>query len=182
MTEEREVPSVAGRHRRGVYLLPNLFTTAALFGGFYAIISALNGRFIDAAIAIFLAGIMDGLDGRVARWTHTVTEFGKEYDSLSDVIAFGLAPAVVVYRWAFVPYLHESAIVARFGWLAAFFYAVTAALRLARFNTHAPALDKRYFQGLPSPAAAGLVASCVWLLEAWPRGTWIMIPAWIVLV
>ncbi len=176
-----DVPRL-GPNRRGVYLLPNLFTTAALFGGFYSIISALNGRFIDSSIAIFFAGVMDGLDGRVARWTHTVTEFGKEYDSLSDVVAFGLAPAVVMYRWAFVPDLHESAIVARFGWLAAFFYAVTAALRLARFNTHAPLLDKRYFQGLPSPAAAGLVASFVWLLESWPHGSWIMIPAWIVLV
>lgn len=177
-----ERTSLEGTRRRGIYLLPNLFTTAALFGGFYAIISALNGRFVDAAVAIFLSGIMDGLDGRVARWTHTVTEFGKEYDSLSDVVAFGLAPSVVVYRWAFVPYLHESALVARFGWLAAFFYAVTAALRLARFNTHAAALDKRFFQGLPSPAAAGLVASSVWLLDRWPRGSWVMIPAWIVLV
>jgi CDP-diacylglycerol--serine O-phosphatidyltransferase len=168
------------RRKRRIYLLPNLFTTAALFGGFYAIIAALNVHYIHAAVAIFFAAVMDGLDGRVARWTQTATEFGKEYDSLSDVVAFGLAPAIVMYRWAFVPFLHETGDVARWGWLAAFFYTAAAALRLARFNIRSQVLDKRYFQGLPSPAAAGLMASLVWLLVPWSNEPWTMIPAGLV--
>jgi CDP-diacylglycerol--serine O-phosphatidyltransferase len=182
---ETALPPSPGREpgrprKRRIYLLPNLFTTAALFGGFYAIVAALNVHYIHAAVAIFFAAVMDGLDGRVARWTHTATEFGKEYDSLSDVVAFGLAPAIVMYRWAFVPFLHEPGNLARWGWLAAFFYTAAAALRLARFNVHSQMLDKRYFQGLPSPAAAGLMASLVWLLSPWSAEHWTMLPAGLV--
>ena len=144
--------------RRGIYLLPNLLTTAALFGGFYAIVQAMNGRFQDAAIAIFVAMVLDGLDGRVARLTKTQSAFGAEYDSLSDMVSFGAAPALVVYEWA-LRGLGQS------GWIAAFVYVACAALRLARFNTMLEVADKRYFQGLPSPAAAALVAGFVWIIE-----------------
>lgn len=143
------------RHK-GVYLLPNLFTTAALFGGFFAIISAMQGNFEYAAWAIFAAQILDGFDGRVARMTHTESAFGVEYDSLSDMVSFGLAPAVVVYTWALQP-------LGNWGLAAAFIFATCAALRLARFNTHAGVSDNRYFTGLASPPAATLVASGVWL-------------------
>jgi CDP-diacylglycerol--serine O-phosphatidyltransferase len=142
--------------RRGIYLLPNLFTTAALFAGFYAIVQAMNDRFEQAAVAIFVAMVLDGLDGRVARWTHTQSEFGAEYDSLSDMVSFGAAPALVAYEWALKG-------LGRFGWIAAFVYCVGAALRLARFNVNIEVVDKRYFQGLPSPAAAALVAGFIWL-------------------
>ncbi len=143
------------KRRRGIYLLPNLFTTAALFSGFYAVLAAMNGQFEPAAIAIFVAMILDGLDGRVARMTNTQTAFGAEYDSLSDMVAFGLAPALVMYVWALKG-------LGKFGWLAAFIYTAAAALRLARFNTQVGIADKRYFQGLPSPAAAAIMAACVW--------------------
>ena len=132
---------------RGIYLLPNLFTTATLFAGFYAILTAVNGRFELAAVAIFAAMIMDGLDGRVARITNTQTAFGAEYDSLSDMVAFGLAPSLVMYHWALSG-------LGKIGWLAAFIYTAGTALRLARFNTQIGSMDKRYFQGLPSPSAA----------------------------
>ena len=144
-------------HRgRGIYLLPNLFTTAALFAGFYAVLAAMNGLFEKAAVAIFIAMIMDGLDGRIARLTHTQTAFGAEYDSLSDMVAFGLAPALVAYVWA----LHD---LGKPGWLAAFIYTAGAALRLARFNSRLEVADSHYFQGLPSPSAAAIVAASVWL-------------------
>lgn len=143
------------KRRRGIYLLPNLFTTAALFSGFYAVLAAVNGQFEPAAIAIFVAMILDGLDGRVARMTNTQTAFGAEYDSLSDMVAFGLAPAIVMYVWALKG-------LGNFGWLAAFIYTAAAALRLARFNTQVGIADKRYFQGLPSPAAAAIIAAAVW--------------------
>lgn len=142
--------------RKGVFLLPNLFTTGALFGGFFAIISAMAGKFDIAAWAIFAAQILDGFDGRVARMTHTESAFGVEYDSLSDMVSFGLAPAVVVYSWALQP-------LGKFGLAAAFVFAACAALRLARFNTHVGTSDPRYFTGLASPPAATLVASAVWL-------------------
>jgi CDP-diacylglycerol---serine O-phosphatidyltransferase len=142
--------------RRGIYLLPNLFTTAALFAGFYAIVQAMNQQFEQAAVAIFVAMVLDGLDGRVARLTRTQSAFGAEYDSLSDMVSFGAAPALVMYEWA----LKE---LGRIGWVAAFVYCVGAALRLARFNTNLGVVDKRFFQGLPSPAAAALVAGFVWL-------------------
>jgi CDP-diacylglycerol--serine O-phosphatidyltransferase len=144
------------RRKRGIYLLPNLFTTAGLFAGFYAIVSAMKGIYDLAAIAIFVAMVMDALDGRVARLTNTQSAFGAEYDSLSDVVAFGIAPALVVFSWSL-------ASLGKLGWLAAFIYAAAGALRLARFNTQIGKADKRYFQGLPIPAAAGVIASMVWL-------------------
>lgn len=144
------------RRRRGIYLLPNLFTTAALFSGFYAVLAAMNGKFEHAAIAIFIAMILDGLDGRVARMTNTQTAFGAEYDSLSDMVAFGLAPALVSYVWSLDN-------LGKVGWMAAFVYTAAAALRLARFNTQVGIADKRYFQGLPSPAAAAVIAGSVWV-------------------
>jgi CDP-diacylglycerol--serine O-phosphatidyltransferase len=143
--------------RRGIYLLPNLFTTAALFAGFYAIVQAMNGKFEFAAVAIFIAMILDGLDGRVARLTHTQSEFGAEYDSLSDMVSFGVAPALIAYEWALKS-------LGKWGWFAAFIYCAGTALRLARFNTNIEIIDKSNFQGLPSPAAAGLVASFVWVM------------------
>src|SRR6266436_5302279 len=142
--------------RRGIYLLPNLLTTAALFAGFYAIVQAMNGRFDQASIAIFVAMVLDGLDGRVARLTKTQSAFGAEYDSLSDMVCFGAAPALVVYEWALLS-------MKNWGWFAAFVYCAGAALRLARFNTNIEVVDKRFFQGLPSPAAAALVAGFLWL-------------------
>src|SRR5262252_8271372 len=142
--------------RRGIYLLPNIFTTAALIVGFYAIVQAMNQSFENAAAAIFVAMILDGLDGRVARLTHTQSAFGAEYDSLSDMVCFGAAPALVVYEWA----LKE---LGRVGWIPALVFCVAAALRLARFNTNIHVVDKRFFQGLPSPAAAALVAGFLWL-------------------
>ena len=143
--------------RKGIYILPNLLTTGALFAGFSAIIQATNDKFELAAVLIFVAMVFDGLDGRVARMTNTTSDFGVEYDSLSDMISFGLAPALVVYEWA----LHSMG---KLGWLVAFVYAVSAALRLARFNTHA-SLDKKCFQGLPSPSAAALLASFIWVIN-----------------
>ena len=143
--------------RRGIYVLPNLFTTAALFFGFFAIVRAMHGQFEQAAVAIFIAMVLDGLDGRVARLTKTQSAFGAEYDSLSDMVSFGAAPALVMYEWA----LRD---LGRLGWIAAFIYCAGAALRLARFNTTLEVVDKRYFQGLPSPAAAALVAGLVWVM------------------
>lgn len=143
--------------RRGIYILPNLFTTAALFSGFFAIVQAMQGDFEKAAVAIFIAMILDGLDGRVARLTHTQSAFGAEYDSLSDMVCFGVAPALVVYEWALMS-------LGRIGWIAAFIYCAGAALRLARFNTMLDVIDKRYFQGLPSPSAAALVVGFVWVM------------------
>lgn len=143
--------------KRGIYLLPNLFTTGALFAGFYAIVQAMNSKFEYAAVAIFIAMVLDGLDGRVARLTHTQSEFGAEYDSLSDMVSFGVAPALVIYEWAFRS-------LGKWGWFAAFIYCASTALRLARFNTNIDVVDKRYFQGLPSPAAAALVAGFVWVM------------------
>ncbi len=144
--------------RRGIYLLPNLFTTAALFAGFYSIVQAMNARFDQAAVAIFVAMVLDGLDGRVARLTHTQSQFGAEYDSLSDMVSFGVAPALVMYEWALRS-------MGRIGWIAAFVYCAGTALRLARFNTNIAVVDKRYFQGLPSPAAAALVAGFIWVVD-----------------
>ena len=150
------------RHSRGVYLLPNLFTTAALFCGFYAIIAALHSRFEPAAIAVFIAMVLDGLDGRVARLTHTESEFGAQYDSMADLISFGLAPALLMYEWALGAMTGMGPLLSKLGWLAAFFYTVMAALRLARFNVQLGSTDKRYFIGLPSPSAAAIVSGLVW--------------------
>ena len=145
-----------GLREQGIYLLPNLFTTGALFAGFFSIVQAMSGRFEAAAVAIFVAMVMDGLDGRVARLTNTQSAFGAEYDSLSDMVSFGVAPALVVYVWALKP-------MGKLGWIAAFIYCAGAALRLARFNTKHDAGDKRWFEGLPSPAAAALLAGLVWV-------------------
>jgi len=144
--------------RRGIYLLPNLFTTGALFAGFYAIVNAMNARFENAAIGVFIAMVLDGLDGRVARMTRTQSEFGAEYDSLADMVSFGVAPALIMYEWALKGF-------GRVGWIVAFVYCAGAALRLARFNTNIGVVDKRFFQGLPSPAAAALVVGFIWVSD-----------------
>ena len=149
--------------RRGIYLLPNLLTTGCLFFGFYAIVAAIDGNFERAGIAVFVAMVFDGLDGRVARLTGTETVFGKEFDSLADMVAFGLAPALVCYQWGVARIAEYGAAWGRFGWIAAFFYAAAAAMRLARFNSRAATADKRYFEGLPSPSAAAIVAAFVWV-------------------
>lgn len=149
-------PNTEQTPNRGIYLLPNLLTTAGLFSGFYAVVSSMNDNFANAAIAIFIAMIFDGLDGRVARMTNTQSDFGAEYDSMADMVSFGIAPALVAYNWA----LNDMG---KLGWLAAFVFVACAALRLARFNTQVGVADKRYFQGLASPAAAGVIASMVWV-------------------
>lgn len=151
------------RSHRAIYLLPNLFTTAALFAGFYAIVASMSDRFEAAAVAVFIAMLLDGIDGRVARMTHTQSAFGAEYDSLSDMVSFGLAPALVMYEWALVELKPLGFLGAKIGWLAAFFYAVCAALRLARFNTKAGVADRRFFQGMPSPTAAAIMMGMVWV-------------------
>lgn len=151
--------------RKGIYLLPNLFTTAGLFAGFYAIISAISGNFENAAMAIFIAMIMDGIDGRVARLTNTQSEFGVQYDSIADMVSFGLAPSLVVFEWSLRSMLEQGWLWSKLGWLTAFVYTAGAALRLARFNTQVASADKRYFQGLPSPAAAAVLAGLVWFSE-----------------
>ncbi|MCH9670483.1 MAG: CDP-diacylglycerol--serine O-phosphatidyltransferase [Gammaproteobacteria bacterium] len=143
------------KRRRGIYLLPNLFTTAALFAGFYAIVTAMKGDFGSAAVAIFVAMILDGADGRIARMTNTESAFGVQYDSLSDLVSFGLAPSLVVYLWSI-------STLGKIGWLCAFFFTAATALRLARFNTQVGTADKRYFQGLPCPAGAAVLAGLVW--------------------
>ncbi len=144
--------------RRGIYILPNLFTLAALFGGFYAIVMAMNGRFELAAIGVFCAMVLDSLDGRVARMTNTQSTFGEQMDSLSDMVSFGAAPALIMYEWALTG-------LGKLGWIAAFVYCASGALRLARFNTNIGVVDKRYFQGLPSPAAAALVMGFIWVMD-----------------
>jgi CDP-diacylglycerol--serine O-phosphatidyltransferase len=156
---------VVHKRRKGIYVLPNLFTLAALFGGFYAIVMAMNGRFDLAAVGIFCAMVLDSLDGRVARMTNTQSAFGEQMDSLSDMVSFGAAPALISYEWALRG-------LGRWGWFAAFVYCACAALRLARFNVNTAVVDKRYFQGLPSPAAAALVAGFIWLMtESGIKGT-----------
>ena len=155
---------VPRKRRKGIYILPNLFTLAGLFGGFYAIVMAMNGRFDQAAIGVFSAMVLDSLDGRVARMTNTQSAFGEQMDSLSDMVSFGAAPALIAYVWALTS-------LGRWGWIAAFVYCACAALRLARFNVNTAVVDKRFFQGLPSPAAAALVAGFIWLMhEAGIRG------------
>ncbi|MBX3652722.1 MAG: CDP-diacylglycerol--serine O-phosphatidyltransferase [Ramlibacter sp.] len=148
---------VVRKRRKGIYILPNLFTLAALFGGFYAVVMAMNGRFDMAAVGVFAAMVLDSLDGRVARMTNTQSAFGEQMDSLSDMVSFGAAPALIAYEWALKG-------LGRWGWFAAFVYCACAALRLARFNVNTGVVDKRYFQGLPSPAAAALVAGFISLM------------------
>lgn len=149
--------------RKGIYLLPNLITTGALFAGFSAVVAAMDGNFVAAAIAIYIAMVLDGMDGRVARMTSTESEFGKQYDSLADMVSFGLAPSLVFYLWG-AKHLEELGwLWGKLGWLVAFFFAVAAALRLARYNSRSTVADKRFFEGLPSPSAAAIVAGLVWL-------------------
>ena len=167
------------KRRKGIYILPNLFTLAALFGGFYAVVMAMNGRFDLAATGVFCAMVLDSLDGRVARMTNTQSAFGERMDSLSDMVSFGAAPALIAYEWALKG-------LGRWGWIAAFVYCACAALRLARFNVNTGVVDKRFFQGLPSPAAAALVAGFIWLVTevgvrgedllwlSWKQVTWVM--------
>lgn len=154
------VPGKPSLRRQGIYLLPNSFTLAALFAGFYAIVQAMNQNFENAAVAIFLAMILDGMDGRVARLTHSQSAFGAEFDSLSDMVSFGVAPALVAYEWLLKD-------MGKLGWMVAFIHCAGAALRLARFNTMIGSTDKRWFTGLPSPAAAALVAGLVWICHAY---------------
>ena len=161
-----EAPSTGARKPpRGIYLLPNLFTTGGLFGGFFAIIAASQGRFEAASVAIFVAAVLDGLDGRVARLTNTQSEFGVQYDSLADLVSFGMAPALVMYQWALASMKLDGDTVGKIGWLGAFLYAACAALRLARFNSQVGKVDKRWFIGLASPAAAAVMASFVWSFD-----------------
>ena len=149
---------VVRKRRKGIYILPNLFTLAALFGGFYAIVMAMNGRFDQAAVGVFCAMVLDSLDGRVARMTNTQSAFGEQMDSLSDMVSFGAAPALIAYVWGLTS-------LGRWGWIGAFVYCACAALRLARFNVNTAVVDKRFFQGLPSPAAAALVAGFIYLMN-----------------
>jgi CDP-diacylglycerol---serine O-phosphatidyltransferase len=153
-----EEPPTPRPRRKGIYILPNLFTLAALFGGFYAVVMAMNGRFENACIGIFVAAVLDSLDGRVARMTNTQSAFGEQMDSLSDMVSFGAAPALIMYEWALKG-------LGRAGWIAAFVYCACAALRLARFNTNIGVVDKRFFQGMPSPAAAAMVIGFVWVMD-----------------
>ena len=177
---ETEATPVRPRSR-GVYLLPQLFTTGVMFSGFYAIVAATDGNFDRAGIAIFIAMVCDGLDGRIARWTNTQSEFGKEFDSLSDMVAFGLAPAVAAYSWGVAAIAEYGQVWYRLGWLATFFYAACAGIRLARFNSRAATADKRYFEGLPSPSGAALLGGFVWMLADLQReGLWALILAFVV--
>lgn len=167
----------ARRPVRGAFLLPNAFTTAALMAGFYAIVAAINEQPVAACVAILVAGLLDGVDGRIARLTNTQSDFGVQYDSLSDMVSFGIAPAILVFTWALGDLGHPDTVAAKLGWLGAFFFSACAALRLARFNTQAGVAEKAYFQGLASPAAAGTILASVWFsvsrdigpeLVAWP--------------
>ena len=153
MTPSEERP----RRPKGIYMVPNMITLAALFGGFYSVVMAMNGRYDLATVGIFVAMVLDSLDGRVARLTNTQSAFGEQMDSLSDMVSFGAAPALIAYEWT----LRD---IGRWGWIAAFVYCACAALRLARFNVNTAVVDKRFFQGLPSPAAAALVAGFIWLM------------------
>lgn len=156
--EDAELPDLPRPRRKGIYVLPNAITLAALFGGFYSIVMAMNGRFDQAAIGVFCAMVLDSLDGRVARMTNTQSAFGEQMDSLSDMVSFGAAPALIVYEWSLKG-------LGKLGWVAAFVYCAGAALRLARFNTNIGIVDKRFFQGLPSPAAAALVTGLIWVMD-----------------
>ena len=181
VTEEVGPPPPPGRlgglRRRGIYLLPNLFTTGVLFCGFFAIVQAMNGRFETGAIAIFVAMVLDGMDGRVARWTNTQSEFGAQFDSIADMVAFGAAPGLIAYIWVLKD-------LGTLGWIGAFIYCAGTGIRLARFNANIAVVDKRYFQGLPSPSGAAVMTGLVWCLVDFgfnPTG-WLAILTWIVAV
>jgi len=163
-----ETPAPEDRPRsRAIYLLPNLFTTACLFSGFYAIVAAIDGNYHRAGFAVFLAMLCDTMDGRVARMTRTESAFGKEFDSLADMVSFGVAPAIVAYQWGVARLFEYGAYWGRIGWAAAFLYAACAAVRLARFNTRHATQDKRFFEGLPSPSAAAIVSAFIWASTEW---------------
>ncbi len=151
---------------RGAFLLPNALTTGALMAGFYAIVAAIGDEPVAACVAILIAGLLDGVDGRVARLTNTQSEFGVQYDSLSDMVSFGVAPAILVFTWVLNGLGDPNTVADKLGWLGSFFFAACAALRLARFNTQAGVADKRYFQGLASPAAAGTMIATIWFCES----------------
>jgi CDP-diacylglycerol---serine O-phosphatidyltransferase len=174
MQKQTQTPSYTSLRGRGIYLLPNLLTTATLFAAFYSMIAILKGRVEMAAIAIFIAMLADSLDGRVARLTNTQTNFGVQYDSLADMVAFGVASAFLVYNWALAG-------LGKLGWLAAFLFVAATALRLARFNTQAVSADKRYFQGLPCPAAAGVLAGLVWATNEYQLAGQMLSPVVLVL-
>ena len=169
--------SLGDLRRRGIYLLPNLFTTGVLFCGFYAIVQAMNGRFEIACIAVYVAMVLDGMDGRVARWTNTQSEFGAQYDSIADMVAFGAAPALVAYTWVLKD-------LGTLGWIGAFIYCAGTAIRLARFNVNIGSIDKRFFQGLPSPSGAAVLAGLVWVMTdfGFKPSDWLAIVTWIVAV
>ncbi len=156
-------PQEQDKRGRGIYLLPNLFTTAALFAGFYAVIAAINNRFEHAAVAVLVAMVLDGLDGRIARMTNTMSDFGAEYDSLSDMVSFGLAPSLIMYEWSLHNVSRQG--FGQAGWVAAFMFTACAALRLARFNVQIGTVDKRFFKGLASPAAAAVLVCTVWVFH-----------------
>jgi len=170
---------LGGLRRRGIYLLPNVFTTGVLFCGFYAIVQAIGNRFEVAAIAIFVAMVLDGMDGRVARWTNTQSEFGAQYDSIADMVAFGAAPALIAYEWAL-----KDLVVFGLGWIGAFIYCAGAGIRLARFNANITVMDKRYFQGLPSPSGAAVMTGLVWVLVdfGFAPSSWLTILVFVVAV
>ena len=179
--EAVDQPPAAGLRRRGIYLLPNLFTTGVLFCGFFAIVQAMNGRFDVGCIAIFVAMVLDGMDGRVARWTNTQSEFGAQYDSIADMVAFGAAPALIAYTWVL-----KDIQMFGLGWIGAFIYCAGAGIRLARFNANIAVVDKRYFQGLPSPSGAAIMTGLVWVLVDFaflPRDhAWIAWVTWAIAV
>lgn len=164
-SSDPQTQSSPAKRRRAIYLLPNLFTTAGMFSGFYAIVAASGDRFTAASVAVLIALLLDGLDGRVARMTNTQSEFGAQYDSLADLVSFGLAPALVMYEWSLSGMVDLGGQWGRLGWLAAFFYVAMAALRLARFNVQIGSVDKRYFSGLASPSAATIMVSFIWLCD-----------------
>ena len=174
---QSSAPGAMGLRRRGIYLLPNLFTTGVLFCGFFAIVQAINGRFEVAAVAIFVAMLLDGMDGRVARWTNTQSEFGAQYDSIADMVAFGAAPALVAYEWTLKD-------LGTAGWIGAFIYCAATGIRLARFNANISVVDKRYFQGLPSPSGAAVLTGLVWVLTdfGFQPNDWLAILTWVVAV
>jgi CDP-diacylglycerol--serine O-phosphatidyltransferase len=177
VTTTTEPGRLGGLRRRGIYLLPNLFTTGVLFCGFFAIVQAMNGRFEIGAVAIYVAMVLDGMDGRVARWTNTQSEFGAQYDSIADMVAFGAAPALVAYEWTLKD-------LGTAGWIAAFLYCAGTAIRLARFNVNIGVVDKRYFQGLPSPSGAAVLAGLVWVMTdfGFKPSDWLAIVTWVISV
>ncbi len=157
LDDGHEIADLPRMPHPGIYLIPNTFTLAALFSAFYAIVQAMNGNFEYAAMAIFASLVLDGMDGRIARLTNTQSSFGEQFDSLADMVSFGVAPALIMYEW-------QLKSLGKWGWLAAFIYVAGAAIRLARFNTNIKVVDKRFFQGLPSPASGALLAGFVWLV------------------